>query len=273
MLSKKIIPKQVGLETLNPEILLQRSSRIVIPSEPTVWSTHRRHPRRALLNNFGAAGSNGALIIEEFLPQNFCPNRLLPRQQQRSAYVFRLSAKSESALDSLRRAACKDYRLRTGRLQDLSYTSMVRRPRNEYQLTLAAATTHELFARLKSTNTSIRTADGQKRHIVFVFSGQGGQHIGMARELFQNSPFVRRSILQCDAFVQDQGFTSFLPIIQAASEADLQYTPAQKVQAYQCAVFAVEYALSRLWMSWNVVPSLLLGHRYVSTSFGSTSCS
>ncbi|VEP13339.1 hypothetical protein H1P_1950005 [Hyella patelloides LEGE 07179] len=50
-------------------------------------------------------------------------------------------------------------------------------------------------------------------------------------------------------------------------------TPSQKINQTaiaQPAIFAIEYALSQLWLSWGIHPAILIGHsigEYVKTAF------
>ncbi|KAL8701717.1 MAG: hypothetical protein Q9224_000379, partial [Gallowayella concinna] len=95
MLQKEAVPMQAGLTNLNPRLHGFGEGRLVIPRETRPWKNKSTGPRRALLNNFGAAGSNGALILEEPPPPLVISYDLAP---QRSAYLFNLSAKSAEAL-------------------------------------------------------------------------------------------------------------------------------------------------------------------------------
>ena len=66
MLQKQTIPAVISLKKLNPRIPPLSQDGTVIDTELTSWSAPSDgSPRLALLNNFGAAGSNGALILEE----------------------------------------------------------------------------------------------------------------------------------------------------------------------------------------------------------------
>jgi acyl transferase domain-containing protein len=93
---------------------------------------------------------------------------------------------------------------------------------------------------------------GTNRRVAFLFSGQGGQYPGMGRELYETHAAYRRAIDTCDGLLQ---------AYQGISLTRKLYQEEQHAVVYsQTALFAVEYALSQLWLSWGVKPAVLLGH-------------
>jgi acyl transferase domain-containing protein len=260
MLSKEQIPTQVGHEILNPKILPLDRDHIVIPKQLTNWPRVRNLPRRALLNNFGAAGSNASLLLEEYIP----PVKVSEAKfDQRSSYVFALSAKTTQAFQQLRLSFCTDSSLRQKLVQDLAYTSTARRIISQARAVMVVKSTEHLFECLESLQPPPQSVKPAVKSVVFTFSGQGGHYLGMGRELFDTVPSFRSDVLECDAILLDAGHKSILPIIQAPPASELHLGKEYGIQAWQCAVFVIEYALARLWMSWNIHPNVLLGHRYV----------
>ncbi|KAI1528845.1 Polyketide synthase modules, partial [Pyrenophora tritici-repentis] len=65
MMQRKKIPPQASFQHLNPRLSSIADHNIMIPTRVMDWNSTHDSPRRALLNNFGAAGSNAALILEE----------------------------------------------------------------------------------------------------------------------------------------------------------------------------------------------------------------
>ncbi|KAG7125496.1 Orsellinic acid synthase armB like protein [Verticillium longisporum] len=122
MMKHETIPRQGSFQTLNPRLTsLANEHNLVVPNSPRKWTRTKGHPRRALLNNFGAAGSNAALILEE-APREASPTRV--PISQRSQHLLTMSAKSAKALERLR----SDYasfldKNRHCMIQDICYTS------------------------------------------------------------------------------------------------------------------------------------------------------
>ena len=259
MMDKKTIPVQAGFETLNPLIDPLEQDNIIIPRDSQAWTTVNGQNRMALLNNFGAAGSNAALLLEEFIAPRgkVCTNR--------SAYLFAISAKTPEALDKLRWRYfehVKKYQQQLA-LPDLCYTATARRSILKYRLVFTPTSILDLLEKLSSTNTQSLASKQKQNSVVFVFSGQGGQYFGMGKELLENVSIFKQVVVACDAILCHLGFPSIIPMLQCKDQDESKLGETDMVVASQCAVFVIEYALAMMWISWGVKPDLLLGHRYV----------
>ena len=89
--------------------------------------------------------------------------------------------------------------------------------------------------------------------VAFLFPGQGAQHVGMARGLYDTEPVFRENFDRCAA-----GFAEELGIDLKAEVFD--GTGLEPTDLAQPALFAVEYALAQLVMSFCVTPAALAGH-------------
>ena len=255
MLRHEMIPPQVSLKHLNPKIPCLDIDNTVIPTENVPWLPALGGKRRlALINNFGAAGSNAAMIIEEYVPAS-----MKPPPSDVSSYVFALSAKDSAALEKMRanfirwlqenKATC---------LADLSYTLLARKQVYSYRLVVTAATMEELICRLGHA-TSVHACH-QDPPIVFAFSGQGRVHRGIGSALYLSCSFFRKHIDKCDSILRAAKFDSILPIIIGVATSD-DNTDSCTEEVCQTAIFSLEYALAMLWISRGIKPTALVGHR------------
>jgi acyl transferase domain-containing protein len=80
----------------------------------------------------------------------------------------------------------------------------------------------------------------------------------MARELFDAQPVFRSTLERCDAILRGKLDTPLLDLLYAS---DPGLTEKLNQTAFtQPALFAIEYALAQMWLSWGVKPAALLGH-------------
>ncbi len=93
----------------------------------------------------------------------------------------------------------------------------------------------------------------------FLFSGQGSQYSGMLRSLYQTSPPFKIVFDECCEL-----FNVLLPKpLESVVWANTSSADAALIHATgytQPALFTIEYALAKLWISWGVNPDYLIGH-------------
>lgn len=261
MIKNEQVPPQVGLKALNPKIAAMKDNRTLIPQHLLDWPRLQGMPRRALLNNFGAASSNACLILEEYVPQQSEVGEAC-ESKEHSAYLFVLSAKDNAALERYRHLVLQDRGLRSARLRDLAYTSTVRRTMLGSRLVVTASTSEELFQSIKDAHIPSVESPSQpdvRPRVVFGFSGQGSQYIGMGKELFETALGFREDILQCEQILTEAGYPSILPLIHPHTPST-QLLADCSISATHCAVFAVEYSLACLYISLGIRPDAVLGH-------------
>jgi len=255
MLKNRTIPRVVSLKNLNPLIAPLASDNTIIDTIQTEWKSFEGQVRMAMLNNFGAAGSNTALLLEEFC----AADRRKPHAGL--AYVFGLSAKTDSSLDELRKRYIDWLKgpESTSNLADIAYTMTARRSVYEYRIAVQACTKEELLEKLsKASPVHVQGTSGK---VVFVFSGQGSQYLGMGKVLYETSSVFRNYIDECHRFLVSWGFPGVTQIL-LAGEGGSGLTKLEEFEVYQAAIFSLEYALAKLWMSWGLTPAAVVGHRY-----------
>ncbi|KZP30156.1 putative polyketide synthase [Athelia psychrophila] len=256
MFQRQTIPRQILFNELNPEIAPLGLDHTVISTSHIRWPSTRGSNRFALLNNFGAAGSNAALLLEEY--QDGSPATIKFHEH----VMLGISAKTEKALMNMR----SDYITWLQKpdnsriaLSDIAYTATARRQIHPHRLALSVCDKQELVEKL-TTATPIHvssTSDG----VVFVFSGQGSQYLGMGASLYRTCPLFRRHIDECNTILLDANFSSILPIIMADEDAeDVGLSREAILEACQTSIFAIEYSLAKLWMSWGISPVAVVGH-------------
>jgi acyl transferase domain-containing protein len=264
MFRYNLIPQQISLKVLNPRIAPLASDNTIISTENVPWKPENdRTPRIAFVNNFGAAGSNAALLVEEHLSQKATT---LPSSGTTS-YLFGLSTKDVPSLEALRLKYVAW--LESGgtdgiSFSDIAYSMTARRQLHHCRLAVTAGSRSELAKKLVAAPI-VNVTGTDVTPVVFLFSGQGGQYRGMGRSLYDCSHVFRRHIQECDTILSSLGFAGITSIIVGRDDSpSLEDSDAEQLQL---ATFAVQYALAKLWISSGIQPIAVLGHRSVSRSF------
>ncbi|KAL0068785.1 polyketide beta-ketoacyl-synthase [Marasmius tenuissimus] len=254
MLRHRTIPRLISLEKLNPVVPPLNEDNTIIDTSASPWlPSEPGATRMSMLNNFGAAGSNVALLLEEHIaPSRISgPSIILP---------FCFSAKDSGALKELRQRYIDFLRAPARENQsifDLAYTATARRQIYSCRMAVSASTRQELIDKLEQA--SLVDTSTPDANVAFVFSGQGGQYLGMGAQLYRTSPNFRTHIEKCRSLLLSMGYGDILTIIlshRPPSDMDC----GDEVEVYQTAVFSLEYSLARLWMSWGVTPKAVIGH-------------
>ena len=257
-LKHKQIPPTLHFNTPNPEIDLDNSP-FYINTELEEWKSNGT-PRRAGVSSFGIGGTNAHVILEE-APEI---ERKLA-DVQRPHHLLTLSAKNDPALHELvQRYLDHSKENEQVLLEDISYTSHVGRAHFDHRLSVVCDSHAQLQQRLTDflENDIVNGIQQGQTHesatpakIVFLFTGQGSQYAGMGQQLYATAPVFKEAIDTCSKYLEEYLDHSLQSILWGEHTALLDQT-----QYTQPALFALEYALARLWQSWGIAPTAVLGH-------------
>lgn len=78
----------------------------------------------------------------------------------------------------------------------------------------------------------------------------------MGKQLFETSPQFQANIKQYDTICINQGFPSFQPLIDGSVSEIQDLSPV----IVQLGAVCVQIALSKLWSSWGINPTVVVGH-------------
>ncbi|HBB36165.1 MAG TPA: beta-ketoacyl synthase [Cyanobacteria bacterium UBA9273] len=255
----KMIPPSLHFEAPNPEIDFANSP-FYVNSTLKEWKTNGT-PRRAGVSSFGIGGTNAHVILEE--PPAIAENRS-PDNQGRGYQLLLLSAKTSSALQqaTVNLAAYLQQNPQIN-LADVAYTLKVGRQAFKHRRMLVCQNLAEAAALLATPNQKVLTnrAQAVQHSIVFMFSGQGSQYVNMARELYQTEPTFRQELDICCQLLKTNCGLDLQSILYPDQEnADSAEAQLKQTAITQPALFAIEYALAKLWMAWGVSPQIAIGH-------------
>ncbi|KAJ0420671.1 beta-ketoacyl synthase [Aspergillus carlsbadensis] len=254
MMEKNEIPPHCGIKTkINhkfPRDLAQRN--VFIAEKSTPWRRSETQPRRAMVNNFSAAGGNSSVLVEDAPLLN---EGKKTAEDPRSTHIVAVSAKTKPALLSNIQRLISYIEKANPSLPSLSYTTTARRLHHRQRITAIGTSLNDVLTQLKENLTTDRVQPRATPSVAIAFTGQGSQYPGMAREMLHFETF-RNDIQQLDRIAQGQGFPSFLPVV-TSTEGDISDFPALVVQL---AATCSQMALAKLWRSWGINPVAVVGH-------------
>jgi phthiocerol/phenolphthiocerol synthesis type-I polyketide synthase E len=265
-LKHRLLPPSIHCDVPNPAIDWASSPFFV--STALAPLAARATPLRAAVSSFGMGGTNAHAILEEAPAQAAEP-------AARAHELLVLSAKSPAALDAATARLAKHLRAHpSASLADVAFTLQVGRRRFPYRRALACGSVAEATAALDAAGSRAATGHEARtgRPVVFMFPGQGAQHVGMAARLHASEPVFRRIV--------DDGAAILEPLL-GEDPRELLYPGVARERAprggapphgaepgagldrtelAQPLLFLIEYALAQLWMSWGVKPEAMIGH-------------
>jgi len=246
------IPPSLHFERPNPRIDFE-GGPFYVNASLSDWPASSE-PRRAGVSSLGIGGTNAHVVLEEAPAAE-------PSGPSRSNHVVLLSAKTESALEAATGRLAEHLVSRPDQsLADVAYTLQVGREAFEHRQIMVCQDLDDAAAALGRRDPA-RLFRGQARErprVRFMFPGQGAQHVNMARELYESEPSFRADIGRCSALLAPLLGLSLADVLYPAAETSGDLLNETRIA--QPALFTVEYALARLWMSWGVQPDAMIGH-------------
>ena len=290
-----VIPRQLHFRDPNPHVDWDQLPVRVV-SEATNWPSEPGRPPRAGVSAFGISGTNAHVVVEGYdAPDNSSLSRSEARWAvgaprpvavalpddvamppgadsglaARAARLLPLSGKSERALRKLagRYLAWLDERESAQALEaaapdltlsDMAWTAGVGRSHFDCRAAVVFSDVRSLRDGLQVlTAGDARPAPGTRAKVAFAYTGQGSQWLGAGEALYASEPAVRSVLDRCEEALGELRGASLLDTIfeRSGAAGDLS-DPLWR----RPAIYALECALTALWSSIGVRPSVVVGH-------------
>lgn len=262
-----MIPANLHFHTPNP-LINWDEAHVKVIDKHTKWEKEDGL-RMAAVNGFGFGGSNAHVIIEEYKPEEVTSTTEQEETQDGLNYMLKISAQSEASLITL----IQEYRYLIeqsdeDKLEDILYTANTGRTDLSLRFVVTGSSKRELvekmnaflengFAEGVTCNVRDSKMIMKDRKIVFMFTGQGSQYVNMGKMLYETNETFRDAFEECNKL--------FRPYL-VKSITDLVYGPKADAKVIertvfaQPLIFAIEYALYKMWEEIGVTPDVVMGH-------------
>ncbi|KAF3771157.1 hypothetical protein M406DRAFT_59909 [Cryphonectria parasitica EP155] len=267
MITKRAIPPQASFKTINPSIHATPADNIEIPTSVRPWDVEYR---AALINNYGASGSNASLVITQGPTTRESTERSMARSGlQNARYPFWLTGFDRRSLRAYSTRLLQFLTSQEGAarslaptLADLSF--QVSRQSNRtlpQSLIFSSSSIEDLKERLtgfvkgddKILVPTPRHQDSQP--VVLCFGGQISTFVGLDRDVYDSIKILRKNLDEVNDVCISLGLDSIYPTF-------FQKTPIHNTVGLQTALFAMQYSCARTWIDCGVKVSAVVGHSF-----------
>ncbi|KAI0412771.1 putative polyketide synthase [Xylaria grammica] len=263
MINKGAIPPQASFTTINPTIKATPEDNMIVPTRLLPWDADFR---AALINNYGASGSNASIVITESpLSARHKVNASVSSKRPGLKYPFWLCGFDDQSLRRYARALGAYLSKQAGSPEDLSIANiaynMARQTNRGLDkcLVLSAESVDDLQQKLaafqQGTGLIKPTEHVASRPVILCFGGQVSKYVGLDRYLYESIPLLRRHLDEVDAASRSLGIGSIFPAI-------FERTPISSIVKLQTVLFASQYSCARSWIDAGVQPSAVVGHSF-----------
>ena len=290
--NRGIIPKHLNFHNPDPNIDWENLP-IRVTSDMMEWPSCDGRHRLAGVNSFGISGTNAHVVLQEHREQgqpaayrngtsgsvqavgvslptplsnldladkhsSARQKRFLPISGKSDGAVRELAQSYISWLDEHSDELVHDHHTAQELLSDMAWTAGVGRSHFDRRVGIAFDDTKALREKLDALSqdeTSIEPRSANK--VAFIYTGQGSQWVGMGQALYESEPLVRAVMDRCETVFQRERGESLLDVMWGRNGAkeDLGDTAWE-----QPALYALQSALTALWASIGIRPSVVLGH-------------
>ena len=258
-LQNGLIPKSLHFEHENPELNLEQR-RLRVQTETGPWPVNDGKPALAGVSAFGLTGTIAHVVLQA-APSESADTA---SSEELTAHLLPISARSPASLDAmvlayrdwLEGSSASEFFART------CYSASVHRQHHLHRIGFVASSPRQMSEQLSAylkgelySGAQGNVVPGRTAKLAFIFPGQGGQAVGMGRELLVREPVFRHTVELCDAAIQAQAGWSVLALLQG----ELPDVLLEEIDYLQPTLTTVMVALAALWRSWGIEPTATLG--------------
>ncbi|MGC2491227.1 SDR family NAD(P)-dependent oxidoreductase [Candidatus Binatus sp.] len=249
------IPPSLNFSKPNPLIDFDHSP-FYVNSKLRDWGSDGQ-PRRAGVTSLGIGGTNAHAILEE-------APIAVPSGPSRPWQVLTLSAKTPVALDAMSRHLAEHLEEYSPNLADVAFTGHLGRKPFRFRRAIICKDSIDAVEVMRQgapRRVFSNSASENDRPLIFLCPGQGSQYLSMSRGLYESEPVIRSTIDFCaDYLRQFIGVDLRSVLFTSGAESGAAAELLNQTRLTQPALFVVEYAVAKLWASWGIEPTAMIGH-------------
>lgn len=261
LLYRGAIPPQASFQTLSPGIKSTSEDMLEVNTRLLPWKPAYR---AALINNYGASGSNASMVVTQALRNKETLPSVVDHGESRQ--VFWMSGIDERSLREycirLRQLIASETPSTEIRMSpaNLSYNLARQSNRSLPQgLIFRCDSVQELRNKIEDFIHGKPTRDliqkKPRRPVILCFGGQVSQTVGLDKAVYDSYGLLRMHLDQCNSILLSMDLNSIYPTL-------FEKTLVTDVVKLQTALFALQYSCAKCWIDCGVPVAAVVGHSF-----------
>lgn len=261
MIQEGAIPAQASFETLSPRIKSTSLDMMeIVTRTKKNWDSGFR---AALINNYGASGSNAAMVVTQPLQHKGAGLSLIHTASVK--HPFWICGYDERSIREYSTRLKRFIQSRTVSAKGISLANLsfsVSRQSNrslDNGLIFSCSSESDLEDKLTAYANGDEdvnvTPHKKARSVVLCFGGQVSKFIGLDRKVYDCVVLLRSHLDQCNLIIKSIGLSGLYPEI-------FQKTPVGDTVLLQLMLFALQYSCAKCWIDSGVQVAAVIGHSF-----------
>ncbi|MFO7574798.1 MAG: HAD-IIIC family phosphatase, partial [Bacteroidales bacterium] len=251
MLKNRKLPPQINYNKPNSNLPL-KDSKFYINTSLKDWEA-ADSVRRAGVSSFGIGGTNAHCILEEAPATD-------KTASAKEYHLLPVTAKTPEALKVLEHNISQHILTSGQDIGDISFT--LQQGRSHYMNRSLLVYKKEPGEEPSLLMTGMENRGKQNifnPKVVFMFTGQGSQYVGMAEDLYNEFSSFRDIVDNANLYLQKNFNLDILKYILQTTDDSIK-DELNQTSVAQPLLFVVQYAISRLLKEFGITPDALIGH-------------
>lgn len=265
MMHENFVPPQASFNKLNHLIDARPDDMVEVPTTLRPWDEEKR---LALINNYGASGSNVSFIVAQGPPEAR-RTKTIGNNDYFPFWISGLDARAISAYSSKLASYSQSLPKEPSTLSDISFELARRsnralpqgyvfscRTMAELEATLARVASKPDMNAASAADMGIKPVKAA-RPVILCFGGQVSLSVGLDRNLYDRVAVFRQHLDKCDGIVTSLGLASIYPGIFSRE-------PERDTVKLQTMLFAMQYACAKTWLDCGLETQVaaVVGHSF-----------
>jgi acyl transferase domain-containing protein/nucleoside-diphosphate-sugar epimerase/SAM-dependent methyltransferase/acyl carrier protein len=270
MMQDNFIPKQASFSRMSRHIAVSPTDMMEVVTSLRPWAGAGAAPRAALINNYGASGSNASMVVVESPYGAPSAASRSVESGGNTSFPFWIAGQDAKSITAYcaKLATFLMTRQETGNMPTLADMSFNMGRQSNRSLARGLMFACHSMAQLREQLAGIianpdAAADADilpvkpERPVILCFGGQVSTFVGLDRRLYDAVALLRHHLDRCEAVMRSLGLESLYPDIFSTA-------PVGDTVKLQTMLFAMQYASAQCWLDSGLAGKVVaaVGHSF-----------